>query len=146
MWTWGWGPCGCPSVPSTTSLLLLCNVLTTRVAPTFQDVPLPSGALSTDAGEVSTGCCAISLARRAGFGPFPTFVLKGGNRAILLKEGEAKQTLLHPTRGSPPRPMFLPGGVPVMRFRLLLPQRACWQRRLILAALSRRLTLPRRAW
>src|SRR5436305_2240803 len=27
MWTGGWGPCGCPSVPTTSSLLLICNVL-----------------------------------------------------------------------------------------------------------------------
>ena len=60
--------------------------------------------------------------------------------------GEAKQTLLHPTRVSSPRPIVSPGGVPLLRFRLLLPQLACWQQRLILAALSRWLTLPRRAW
>ena len=35
-----------------------------------------------------------------------------GNRAIVLKEGEAEPTLLHPTRVFPPRPMFSPGGVP----------------------------------
>src|SRR5437764_929612 len=27
MWMWGWGPCGCPFVPATTSLLLIWNVL-----------------------------------------------------------------------------------------------------------------------
>src|SRR6266852_176283 len=43
------------------------------------------------------------------------------------------------------RPIFSPGGVPLLLFRLFLPQRACWQQRLILAALSRRITLPRRA-
>jgi hypothetical protein len=41
-------------------------------SPTSQDVPLPCGALSIDAGEVSTGCCAISLARRAGLGTVET--------------------------------------------------------------------------
>src|SRR6266496_2775878 len=41
MWMWGWGPCGNPvwgtgnpSVP-TTSLLLICNVLTTKVRPYY---------------------------------------------------------------------------------------------------------------
>ena len=34
----------------------------------------------------------------------------------------------------------------LLLFRLFLPQLACWQQRLILAALSRWLTLPRRAW
>ncbi len=68
-----------------------------------------------------------------------------GNRAIVLKEGEAEPTLLHPTRVFPPRPIFSPGGVPLILFRLFLPQRACWQQRLILAAISRRITLPRRA-
>src|SRR5947209_20358772 len=52
------------------------------------------------------------------------------------KKGEAKQTLLHPTRVSPPHPIFSPGGVPPLLLRLLLPQRACWQQRPILAALS----------
>src|SRR5436309_14268725 len=61
--------------------------------------------------------------------------------AILLKEGEAKQKLLHPTRVSPPCPIFSPGGVPLMLFRLFLPQLACWQQRLILAAISRRIML-----
>jgi hypothetical protein len=68
------------------------------------------------------------------------------SRVIVLKEGEAKPTLLHPTRVSPPRPIFSPGGVPLLLFRLFLPQLACWQWRLILAAISRRITLPRRAW
>src|SRR5439155_20799021 len=37
------------------------NWTPTRGVPTSQDVPLPFGALSSDAGEVSIGCCATSL-------------------------------------------------------------------------------------
>src|SRR5881394_59257 len=40
--------------------------------PPAEEVPWPSGALSTNAGEVSTGCCAISLAPGAGFGTVET--------------------------------------------------------------------------
>ena len=39
----------------------------------------------------------------------------------------------------------IPWAARVMLFRLFLPQLACWQQRLILAALSRRIKLPRRS-
>src|SRR5260370_29354355 len=81
--------------------------------------------------------------------------VEGNLKSLAIAPDPLKQREVHLTAMSVPG---IPGEVsvhrmadhfpslPILLFRLFLSQLAYWQQRLILAALSQRITLPRRAW